>query len=453
MNGRIDLADLREVLRTPELQKVAESAGVYSSSYEDSKDATPTVAQRRRIRRTSGTDPVGVASLMLDDEGVLFWNLDGAAPGRRAGRRRLRRGVPESRAGEIVELYHYDKLEPNDVNTLLSDKDKELTPHQGLWILSLKSPGAASQAVIRSTIAPPISGKKKRLLFIHGTFSKSEAFFAGMEGAPDGKRALKTLFDRYDEVLAFDHPTLSASPVMNAFDLARLLAKAEGPLDIVTHSRGGVVTRWLLEGIGLNGSGPYRALLVGSPLAGTSLASPPRLKGALDVFSNIGMVLKATGALTVMYMPFLIVPLALVRIASSVVSTAAKTPLLDAGVSMIPGLNGQSRVSNHPELMRLRSVRLAKPPEYFVVKSNFETEDPGWKFWRYFRKDQLMDRGADLIFDGPNDLVVDTSSMNDIPGHDLPAARIHDFGTNNLVHHTNYFSQRATLDFMLEKLT
>lgn len=448
MAERSDLADIRETLRQPDLQKVAESAGVFSSSYEDEKDDTASVAQRRRSRRKTGVDPVGVASLMLDDEGILYWSLDGGAGRTRGGRRRLRRGVPESRAGEIVELYHYDKLEPNDVNSLLIKKDEELTPQQGLWSLALN----ASQQVVRDKEGPAVSGKKKRLLFIHGTFSKSEAFFVGMEQAPGGKAAIKALFDRYDEVLAFDHPTLSASPVMNAFDLARLLAKADGPLDIVTHSRGGVVTRWLLEGIGLNGSGPYRAMLVGSPLAGTSLASPPRLKGALDVFSNIGTTLKATGAVAVLYMPFLIVPLALVRIASSVVSVAAKTPLLDAGVSMIPGLNGQSRVANHPELMRLRAVRLAKPPEYFIVKSNFETEEPGWKFWKFFRKDRLADKGADLIFDGPNDLVVDTSSMSDIPGHELPAGSIKDYGTNNVVHHTNYFSQQATLEFMLDKL-
>lgn len=448
MTGRADLAGIRETLRHPALQKVAESAGVYSSAYEDDKDTTASVAQRRRSRRRTGVDPVGVASLMLDDEGVLYWSLDGGGGRSRGGRRHLRRGVPESRAGEIVELYHYDKLEPNDVNSLLIKKDEELTPQQGLWSLKLN----ASHQVVRDTPGPKVAGKKKRLLFIHGTFSKSEALFAGMAQAPGGTASVRALFDRYDEVLAFDHPTLSASPVMNAFDLARLLSKADGPLDIVTHSRGGVVTRWLLEGIGLHGSGPYRALLVGSPLAGTSLASPPRLKGALDVFSNVGTVLKATGAAAVMYMPFLIVPLALVRIASSVVSVAAKTPLLDAGVSMIPGLNGQSRVANHPELMRLRAVRLAKPPEYFVVKSNFETEDPGWKFWKYFRKDRLADKGADLIFDGPNDLVVDTSSMSDIPGHDLPAASIKDFGTNSVVHHTNYFAQQETLDFMLEKL-
>ena len=120
---------------------------------------------------------------------------------------------------------------------------------------------------------------------------------------------------------------------------------------------------------------------------------------------------------------------------------------------MIPGLHGRSRIADHPELKRLRAVKLATPPKYFIVMSNFETEDPGWKFWKYFRKDKLMDTGADLIFDGPNDLVVDTSSMNDIPNHTITKGDVHDFGTNARVHHTNYFSQKETLDFMLAKLT
>lgn len=441
---------VRRMMQEKDVVHAARSANVFPSTFEGSDDTTPSVSQRRRRQRETGVDPVGVASLMIDDDGVLFWNIGSKRP--RSGRRRMRRGVPDSPPGEIVELYHYDKLDPNEVNALLITKDLELTPQQGLWSLTLKGKGTNAQTVQRGA-ARIVTGKKRRLLFIHGTFSKTEAFFAGMELAPDGKKFIATLFDRYEEVLAFDHQTLSASPVMNAFDLARLLAKADGPMDIITHSRGGLVTRWLLEGYGLNGKGPYRAVMVGAPLAGTSLASPPRLKGALDVFSNIGTVLKTTGALAVMYAPFLIVPLALVRIASSVVSVAAKTPLVDAAVSMIPGLHGQSRIANHPELRRLRAVKLAMPPEYFVVKSNFETEDPGWKFWKYFRKDKLVDMGADQIFDGDNDLVVDTSSMSDIPNHVLPPASIHDFKTNPTVHHTNYFSQRATLDFILDKLT
>ncbi|HJU75167.1 MAG TPA: hypothetical protein VJ717_15605 [Gemmatimonadaceae bacterium] len=443
-------ARVRAMMQAKEVRDAARSADVFPSTYEETDDETPSVPQRRRRRRETGVDPIGVAALMIDDEGVLFWRIGGDR--RLHGRRRLRRGVPETPPGEIVELYHYDKLDPNNVNDLLIKKDQELNGNQGLRRLTLAGSGAA-QRVNYAAATAQITGKKRRLLFIHGTFSKTEAFFAGMEQAPDGKKTIKTLFDRYEEVLAFDHPTLSVSPVMNAFDLARLLGKVDGPLDIITHSRGGVVTRWLLEGYGMNGKGPYRAVMVGAPLNGTSLASPPRLKGALDVFSNIGTVLKATGALAVMYMPFFIVPLALVRIASSVISVAAKTPIVDGAVAMIPGLHGQSRIANHPELMRLRAVKLATPPRYFIVQSNFETEDPGWKFWKYFRKDKLLDTGADLIFDGPNDLVVDTSSMGDIPTHKIPVADVQDFGTNATVHHTNYFSQKATLDFILNKLT
>jgi hypothetical protein len=160
-----------------------------------------------------------------------------------------------------------------------------------------------------------------------------------------------------------------------------------------------------------------------------------------------------SGAAAVVYAPFLSVPLALLRIASSVLTMTAKTPIVDAAVTAIAGLHGQSRIADHPELTRLRAVKLARPPEYFVVRSNFETDDPGWRFWRWFRKDTLLDAGSDLVFPGPNDLVVDTDSMSDIPNVKIAASSVKDFGTTGLVHHTNYFGQPGTLDFILDKLS
>src|SRR5262249_4612626 len=121
------------------------------------------------------------------------------------------------------------------------------------------------------------AGSKKRMLFVHGTFSKTDAFFDGIRNAPGGPPFLEKLFDSYDEVLGYDHATLSVSPVLNAFDLARLMAKAQGPLDVIAHSRGGLVARWALEGFGLGKAAPVRGILVGCPINGTSLASPPRL--------------------------------------------------------------------------------------------------------------------------------------------------------------------------------
>ena len=87
---------------------------------------------------------------------------------------------------------------------------------------------------------------------------------------------------------------------------------------------------------------------------------------------------------------------------------------MDALVALIPGLAGQSAVSNNHEINRLRLGPCAVDPMYYVVKSNFETENPGWKFWKNFRKGRIGDIAADIVFPGKNDLVVDTASMTDL---------------------------------------
>ena len=71
----------------------------------------------------------------------------------------------------------------------------------------------------------------------------------------------------------------------------------------------------------------------------------------------------------------------------------------------------------------------------------------------------------DLVFvgrsteDGPlepiaNDLVVDCPSMEELGESGSQVVRIadvYDFGTSSEVHHTNYFEQRETLDFIRGK--
>ena len=172
----LDSVTARAVLR--EVDDIAVRLNVLPSSYDGPEMSLP-IAQRRRRRNAGLADPVGVASLMVNEDGVLFWHL-GDINGVPSGRRRMRRGVPDAPDGEIVELYHFDKLEPNAVNTLLRKHDADLNDHQGLSELTLKKGGAGGQAVQRSALTVPPKGKKKRLLFVHGTFSKTEAFFAGM---------------------------------------------------------------------------------------------------------------------------------------------------------------------------------------------------------------------------------------------------------------------------------
>jgi len=224
--------------------------------------------------------------------------------------------------------------------------------------------------------------------------------------------------------------------------------------------RGGLIVRWWLEAFGsslqLGGRSPVRVVFAGSPLHGTSLAAPDKLQSAMSLISNIGtfaeMTLKIAGATN----PFLWVGGKLVEVIVSVTGALAKTPLVDALVVLIPGLAGQSAVNNNHELNRLRLGPCAVNPLYYVVKSNFETENPGWKFWRNFRKGRMGDLAADIVFPGPNDLVVDTVSMTDLGESDFKlklAGAPCDFGTSDTVWHCNYFQQQKTITYIIEKFS
>lgn len=78
------------------------------------------------------------------------------------------------------------------------------------------------------------------LLFLHGTASRTEASFGGL-AAPEQKvvrNGIRKLYD--DRVLAFEHATLTKSPIENAIDLLERIPE-QTPLHIVSHSRGGLI--------------------------------------------------------------------------------------------------------------------------------------------------------------------------------------------------------------------
>jgi hypothetical protein len=84
------------------------------------------------------------------------------------------------------------------------------------------------------------------LLFIHGTASSTLGGFGAIPGPAASSRAgiLKKLQDKYARVLAFEHPTLSVSPIENAIDLVNALP-AGARLHLVSHSRGGMIAELL----------------------------------------------------------------------------------------------------------------------------------------------------------------------------------------------------------------
>jgi pimeloyl-ACP methyl ester carboxylesterase len=401
-------------------------------------DGEPSIRNLRRGRRRGLEDKIGMITL-TEVDGVLHWE-EGAgvirAPGRRA-----RRGAALS--GQIVTQYRFEKLDPSRVGEFLDKLDKKLTPNQGLrkWKEGELIPVAKPEA------------SKRALVFIHGTFSNNDNLFEQLNSIKDGRDLLGRALERYDEVLAFDHPTLGVSPILNAVDLESLFSQCKADVDVVAHSRGGLVARWWMEGFKADGR-ECRAVMVGAPLAGTSLAAPPKLRGALSYITNVGRALSAVAGAASAAIPFMSVAAGILKVVSSITSFTASTPLVDAAVAMIPGLAGQSRVGNNPELLRLRKND-GPGPVYFAVKSNFEPSDSGWAFLRRFIKwkQTAADLGADLVFESDNDLVVDTASMTDLSDSvRIPDASVYDFKTTDRVHHTNYFSQPETVNFIAKSL-
>lgn len=398
---------------------------------------------RRRRGRTTVEDKIGMMTL-TEVDGVLQWE-EGAGVSSLAGRR-ARRGFGATVTGDIVAQFKFEKLAPSDVGKFLETLDRKLTPTYGLrrWHNDKLT------AIERPT------GQKRVLLFIHGTFSNNDNLIGEINSTSEGKALLGRAVNHYDEVLTFDHPTLAVSPVLNALDVARLFADCPADVDVICHSRGGLVTRWWLEGFGASArQGNRRAVMVGVPMGGTSLAAPPRLRAALNLITNFGRVLTGVTGMASAAVPMLSVASGLMKVVTSITSFSAKTPLVDAAVAMIPGLAGQSRVSNNAELLRLRQKNVTNRPDYFAICSDFEAKDEGWKFWRRFVKwkENLADLGTDIVFEGQNDLVVDTASMTELADELVVSEdNIENFGTTDTVHHTNYFRQSKTIRFIERKL-
>lgn len=404
--------------------------------------------RRRRGRRAAGADAARVLNLVEADDGVLAWDLDGdyepTAPGRRS-----RRGLGQL-FGRLVEQFQFDPVRGSQVGSFLAGLDHDFNALRGLQ----KYGGhGADGAPVLSAAGPPAGGRM--LLVVHGTFSKGAAVLDDLNSTPEGAAFLADARRAYGgHVYTFEHPTLSVSPILNALDLARAFATTKAKVDVVCHSRGGLVTRWWLEKVNANAALEATAVFVGSPLSGTSLASPARLRRALDLLTNVSAALHGAGAAASVAMPMFGVVAGLVKLVASVTAVGAKTPVVDAAVAMIPGLAAQSRIAENFELQRLREAVATR--DYSIVQAEFEPASPGWEFWKVFTefKGRAADLAADTLFPGANDLVVDTAAMNDFAeGVSVTtASRVLDYGKQGTVHHLNYFAQKDTVAFLRKRL-
>jgi len=130
--------------------------------------------------------------------------------------------------------------------------------------------GRLNQCVATSaaTFAPAknVAGAGPTLVFIHGTASSTDGSFGGLWEAVGANRILRLenpgarindLFKHYDgRVLAFEHRSISESPIVNALTLMEQLAEVVPggrEVHLVSHSRGGLIGELLCRGMRIEG--------------------------------------------------------------------------------------------------------------------------------------------------------------------------------------------------------
>lgn len=273
----------------------------------------------------------------------------------------------------------------------------------------------------------------RALLFVHGTFSTTEAAFGGL--APT---TLNALAARYaNRIFAFDHPTLSVGPEDNVrWFFSQLPTGLALDVDIVCHSRGGLVSRCLGGGPAQFGIDParfrvQRLVLAGVPNQGTLLAHPDhmvefldRMTSALNIFPDNFVTGVLEGILTVIK-----------------VIGHAGLKSLDGLAAMKPG---------NPFLATLNQSPIPGCTVY-GVGADFEPCGAGLGAAFCTAADSLVDR----IFDNaPNDLVVPTDGMRAWGGRiQIPDDRFLTFSADRGVIHTRYFGLPETSQQLLQWLT
>ncbi|MCY4753138.1 esterase/lipase family protein [Pelomonas aquatica] len=428
-------------------------------------DATRAPIQQRRRR---GFDPRAAdgraAVRLVRDDGLLRWVYE--PPLRQLGtqgRRGWRSYSAESR--ETVQRIAFPELGENAVTAGLVKLDRHLNP----VLADLAAPTDGLRRWDGQAWAPLPAGflaglSGRVLVLVHGTFSASAMYAKEFNATAEGEALLQRLADArgaYAAVLAFDHPTLSVGPWLNALALRDALSPCPAEFDFVGHSRGGLVISWLLRMA--PGLRARQALFVGAPLAGTSLAAPDKLRQALDTLASFADAVAEAASQARKIAPPGLDALALgvgglACVLGKVLQLGARTPLADAGVGLVPGLLAMGRVDNNLELAQLWPLQgSASGVDMRAIGGSFrpaEVNEPLWKLWKRVThvKGQALYYGADLIFDQPNDLVVDTAAMNRLGPLTLAAPQWEDLGVSAETHHTNYFQDLRVLNWLDRRL-
>ena len=275
---------------------------------------------------------------------------------------------------------------------LVTEYDREQVGHEDLLVIE----GFPVQLVSAGRATPQqANGRGNRaLLLLHGTFSRTLSPVNGF-----GPSFLEWAREHYRVVLGLDHWTLSKSPEENAQLLVENLRAFDpslltgGRLDIVTHSRGGLVARAFCEL--LDQSDAVRnVIFLGTPNCGTDLANHRNWGTFADLLVNMTGI---EGAELFGRMAGLLAQLAVRGVIDDVPGLVAQNP--------------ESLMTPGSFLHRLQHADFDhRRIRYGVICADYEpvTLVPNLKKIVQTAADAGLNLAVDTLFQGANDLVVNT---------------------------------------------
>ncbi len=273
----------------------------------------------------------------------------------------------------------------------------------------------------RSGMAEQVAAAKNILLLIHGIIGDTDRMAAGVRLASDSDG--KTVNENFDLVLTYDYENLSSPISQTAARLKEQLAEIgldendDKRLTVVSHSMGGLVSRWFIEREEGNKVVDH-LVMFGTPNAGSPLG-------------KIEFARKISYALTTL----------------AINTFPAAAPLCGGLIYL---LNRSKKVTPTLEQMN---------PESEFIRSLNTSPDPGVPYTliagdvRDYQEssDRLAARliaktGSGLAFDmlyqnAGHDIAVSTASIHSVTSDRTPPPAIH----NVICHHLNYFTSEAGL--------
>jgi pimeloyl-ACP methyl ester carboxylesterase len=240
---------------------------------------------------------------------------------------------------------------------------------------------------------------------------------------------LEALHDQYEgRVFAFDHFTLAHDPKRNVAELARMVPDGtQLDLDIICHSRGGLVARVMAERPPDEFSGSRsldvrRVVFVATPNAGTVLADGNYMGDFVNRYTTLLNLFPDNGITEVLETIITVVKQLAVGSLNGLDGLASMRP---GGAFLKDWLNNDG----------------APGSEYFALESNYEPTNAGLLA---FARDRLTDR---IFADADNDLVVPTEGVHAANGSArFPITSVEAFAAADAVPHSGFFGSSRTAD-------